>query len=246
MDIDVRELTVQFPQRPTPALHAVDLSIAAGEHLALLGVSGSGKTTLLRCLVGAVAPTFGQVKVDGLAVHESRQSQRLIRRRTGIIRQRDDMVAGMRAQTNALVGTAWTWGVTDWLQVLAGRVPARYRQPLATLAAQHGIDEYLTARVQDLSGGQRQRVALVRALLTEPSLLLADEPTSGLDPVTAHLAVTALQGRAHATVIIATHDISVARRFPRVLALRGGEVIFDGPLPEDDVIAALYEPAQVA
>lgn len=246
MDIDVRELTVQFPQRPTPALHAVELSVTAGEHLALLGVSGSGKSTLLRCLVGAVSPTAGQVKVDGVSVHASRRSQRLIRQSTGIIRQRDDMVRGMRAQTNALVGTAWTWGVTDWLQVLSGRVPTRYRQPLATLAAQHGIDGHLASRVEDLSGGQRQRVALVRALLIEPRLLLADEPTSGLDPVTAHLAVTALQGLTHATVIVATHDISVARRFPRVLALRDGEVIFDGPLPEENVIAALYEPTQVA
>jgi ABC-type phosphate/phosphonate transport system ATPase subunit len=246
MDVEVRALAVQFSHRATPALDGVDLSINTGEHVALLGVSGSGKTTLLRCLVGAVTPNSGSVTVGGVEVNESRQAQRLIRRRTGIIRQRDDLVRGMRAQTNALVGTAWTWGVSDWLQVLSGRVPSRYRQPLTALATRHGVDAHLAARVEDLSGGQRQRIALVRALLNEPQLLLADEPTSGLDPVTAHLAVTALQGVTDATVIVTTHDMSVARRFPRVIALRDGHVIFDGELPNDNDIAAFYESAQVA
>jgi ABC-type phosphate/phosphonate transport system ATPase subunit len=244
MDVEVRELGVHFPQRATPALAGVDLTIDAGEHVALLGVSGSGKTTLLRCLVGAVTPTSGSVRIGGVELTQSRQAQRLVRRRTGIIRQRDDLVRGMRAQTNALIGTSWTWGVADWLQVVSGRVPQRYRQPLAALATRHGVDAYLTSRVEDLSGGQRQRIALVRALLNQPQLLLADEPTSGLDPVTAHLAVTALQGVTDATVIVTTHDISVARRFPRVIALRAGSVIFDGPLPGDSDIAAFYEPVQ--
>lgn len=246
MRVEVRDLIVQFPQRPDRALDGVDLTVDPGEHVALLGVSGSGKTTLLRALVGAVRPTTGTVTVGGADVIGSREEQRRIRQRTGIVRQRDDLVVGMRAQTNAIIGTASTWGPLDWLQVLSGRVPTRYREPLTALATRHGIENHLRARIEHLSGGQRQRIALVRALLPDPDLLLADEPTSGLDPVAGRTAVTALQAVPQATVIVSTHDITVARRFPRVVALRAGRVIFDGPLPDDDDIAALYEPVGVA
>lgn len=246
MQIEVRDLTVQFHERPDRALDGVDLTVEPGEHVALLGVSGSGKTTLLRALVGAVHPTAGTVTVGGANVSGSREDRRRVRQRTGIVRQRDDLVVGMRAQTNAIIGTASTWGPLDWLQVLSGRVPTRYREPLTELATRHGIEGHLTARIEHLSGGQRQRIALLRALLPGPELLLADEPTSGLDPVAGRTAVTALQAVPQATVIVSTHDVAVARRFPRVIALREGQLIFDGPLPDDDDIAALYEPAGAA
>lgn len=246
MHVEIHNLVVQFPDRPGHALDGVDLNVLPGERVALLGVSGSGKTTLLRAIVGAVRPTTGTVEIDGADISKSRQELRRLRQRTGIIRQRDDLVVGMRAQTNAVIGTAWSWGPLDWFQVLTGQVPMRYREPLMSLANRHGVGEHLTSRVEHLSGGQRQRIALVRALLIAPELLLADEPTSGLDPVAGRDAVTALQAVPEGTVIVSTHDIAVARRFPRVVALRDGRIIFDGPLPSDDDIAALYESVEVA
>jgi ABC-type phosphate/phosphonate transport system ATPase subunit len=246
MRVEIRELVVQFPQRPQPALAGVTLTIDSGEHLALLGASGSGKTTLLRSMVGAVRPTSGSMSVGGKDVHESLDVQRAIRQRTGIVRQRDDLVTGLRAQTNALLGTSPTWGPGDWLQVMSGRVPAKYRSELTRLAVRHGIQPHLTSRVENLSGGQRQRVALIRALLAGPELLLADEPTSGLDPVTGLAAVDALRTVQGATVVLSTHDFTVARRFPRVVALRDGQIAFDGVPPDAEQLAAIYQPAEVA
>jgi ABC-type phosphate/phosphonate transport system ATPase subunit len=244
--VDIQDLVVHFAGRPRPALDGVRLRLAAGEHIALLGASGSGKTTLLRALVGAVMPMSGTVVVGGMSVYTDRAARRQVRRRTGMVRQRDDLVIGLRAQTNAVLGTATEWSGADWLQVASGRVPHRYRDPLQGLARRHGIAEYLTSRVEHLSGGQRQRVALVRALLPGPDLLLADEPTSGLDPVTARAAVDALQGAHGATVIVSTHDMNVAQRFSRVVGLREGQVIFDGALPDADQLAAIYQSAEVS
>lgn len=242
MRVEVRDLVVQFPQQHSPALDGVSLTVESGEHLALLGASGSGKTTLLRSLVGAVPPRSGTVLVGGQDVH-SPEAQRRVRQRTGIVRQRDDLVTGLRAQTNALLSTSPAWTVADWLQILCGRVPVRYRVALTALARHHGLEEHLASRIENLSGGQRQRVALLRALLADPQLLLADEPTSGLDPVTGLAAVEALREVAGATVVLSTHDFTVARRFPRVVALREGRITFDGPAPDAEQLAAIYQPA---
>jgi ABC-type phosphate/phosphonate transport system ATPase subunit len=242
MRVHIQDLVVQFPHQPVAALDGVTLNIDAGERVALLGASGSGKTTLLRCLVAAVTPTSGSVFVNGQDVHHSGDAQRQLRQQTGIVRQRDDLVSGLRAQTNAVLGTSSTWGLQDWAHVLSGRVPTRYRAPLTTLARRHGIDAHLTSRIEHLSGGQRQRVALVRALLGGPKLLLADEPTSGLDPVTGRAAVDALLGEPGATVVVSTHDLTLARRFPRVIALQAGRVAFEGPMPDDARVEAFYQP----
>jgi len=244
MKITVQDLVVQFPQQPAPALDRVSLIVAAGEHVALLGASGSGKTTLLRSLVAAITPVSGVVEVDGLDVNAASAVQRNLRRRTGIIRQRDDLVTGLRAQTNAVLGTTGEWSFGDWLRVLCGRVPAPYRETLSALARAHGVENHLGSRVENLSGGQRQRIALIRALLPGPDLLLADEPTSGLDPVTGRAAVAALQGTSGVTVILSTHDMNVAQKFPRVIALQDGHVTFDGPTPDAERLAAIYEPVR--
>lgn len=245
MRIKIRQLVVQFPQREHPALDGVDLTVEPGEHVALLGSSGSGKTTLLRAIVAAVPATSGEVGVDGLDPNGSHSNQRQVRRSTGIVRQRDDLVTGLRAQTNAVIATAPTWSLRDWFQVLCGRVPVSHRDRLQELAQRHGLTEHLTSRVEHLSGGQRQRVALVRALLPQPRLLLADEPTSGLDPVTARAAVDSLRAVAETTLILSTHDLAVARRFPRVVALRDGRIAFDG-VPTEEQMEAIYQPAGVS
>jgi ABC-type phosphate/phosphonate transport system ATPase subunit len=216
----------------------VDLRLQAGARVALLGPSGSGKSTLLRAILGAV-PARGQLSVDGLNPYGRRSEREAIRRRTGLARQGGDLVLGLSGRVNALAGTAATWTLRDWLRVVRGGVPARYQARFGALVAHHGLEECLDARADTLSGGQRQRVAIVRALLSEPELLLADEPTAGLDPVTGATAIDAILASGARTIVVATHDLAVAARFPRVLALRTGRIVHDGVLAAD-AAPALY------
>jgi len=227
-------LTVRFSTAGVPVLHDVDLDIAAGEQVALLGPSGAGKSTLLRVLLGAVRPVAGTVRVGGMDPFQ-RGQQRSVRRATGVVRQRDDLVRGLTARANVLVGLSHQWRAGDWFTVMRGRVPQRFAERLAVLAARHEVEDLLDARIENLSGGQRQRIALVRALLPEPRLLLADESTSGLDPARAAEALRHLR-TAGATLVVTTHDLAVARQFGRIVALRDGGVVFDGnELTESDV-----------
>jgi len=239
MDIAFDALTVAFPGRTVPAVHRVTLRIGRGDRVALIGPSGAGKSTLLRAVLGAV-PVSGTVRVDGLDPYGGGRERRAIRRRTGFLRQGGDLVPGLAGRLNAVLGTAGGWTARDWLRVARGRVPPRYEHRLAVLAARHGVADLLESRVEQLSGGQRQRVALVRALLPGPALLLADEPTAGLDPATARAAVDELLAQPDATIVLATHDLAVAARFERVIALRDGRVAGDGPPPDRVWLDRLY------
>lgn len=248
MDITTEALTVTFSGwgttdavRPT-ALTDLHLRIDSGERVALVGPSGSGKSTLLRALLGAV-PATGRVWIGGMDPFGSRGEVRSIRSSTGFLRQGNDLVLGVSARLNAAMGTASQWGVRSWASIAAGRVPRADAARLSTLAAEHGIASLLPFRVRELSGGERQRVALVRALLSSPSLLLADEPTTGLDPATATAAVDALWAVTEGTtVIVATHDPTVASRFPRTIALRDGRLVHDGSTLDEDTSNDVYGP----
>ncbi|WP_171074213.1 ATP-binding cassette domain-containing protein [Nonomuraea basaltis] len=231
---------MDFPERRLRAVDTVTLRVAEGERVALLGPSGAGKSTLLRVLLGAV-PVTGTVRVNGLDPYGTARERREIRRASGFVRQGGDLVPGLSARLNAVMGTSPYWSPRDWARVLAGRVPAAYEERLAALADRHGITDSLPARVRELSGGQRQRVAVIRALLPGPRLLLADEPTSGLDPVTAEAVVDALCAPGESvTVVVATHDLAVARRFPRILAMRDGRLVHDGDSLDETAAAGVY------
>ncbi|RVX39768.1 phosphonate transport system ATP-binding protein [Nonomuraea polychroma] len=243
MRIELADVTVRFGDQTV--LEDIHLTVAAGERVALLGPSGAGKTTLLRVIVGAVPPVTGWIRVDGLDPFGSRSEVTALRRSIGCVRQRDDLVPGMTARTNILAAAAYQWRLIDWLTVLRGAVPRRYVRRLTELARRHEIEQLLPASVERLSGGQRQRVALVRALLTEPLLLLADEATSGLDPVRAAEVIEHLL-QTEATVVATTHDLAVASCFERVVALRHGRVVFDGAVPEADDLSRIYGRALVA
>lgn len=238
--ISVKGLTVDFTGRGVRAVDDVDLRVIAGEQVALLGRSGAGKSTLLRALLGAVRPAAGQVRIAGRDPFGPAGEVRTLQRSTGVIRQGNDLVLLLTARLNALMGTAPDWRLRDWATVARGGAPARWAGRLDALAREHGIAEALDARVRDLSGGQRQRVALCRALLPGPSLLLADEPTTGLDPGTARGVIGALRGAQDVTLVVATHDLAVARAFPRVVALRDGAVAYDGNDFDEGVAEAVY------
>jgi ABC-type phosphate/phosphonate transport system ATPase subunit len=241
MDIVVSGLTVSFRGRPTPAVRDLTVRIGRAERVAILGRSGAGKSTLLRAILGAVRAR-GTVRVDGMDPYGGRAERLSVRGRTGFLRQGGDLVPGLSGRLNAVMGTSHAWGFRDWLRVLRGDVPPRYQRRLAALAAHHGVGDLLDPSVEQLSGGQRQRIALVRALLPEPGLLLADEPTAGLDRVSADAAVDGLLTADGATVVVATHDLGVAARFDRVLAMHDGRLVHDGAALDPGAMSRLYGP----
>lgn len=235
----MERLTVHFFGRPTAAVRDLTVNIRAGERVALLGPSGAGKSTLLRAFLGAV-PASGLIRVGGRDPYGAVADRLAVRSATGFLRQGGDLVLSLSGRLNALTGTAGAWHAGDWMRVLRGSVPTRYADRLADLAERHGIGDCLGQRADQLSGGQRQRIALIRALLPEPRLMLADEPTAGLDPVTADAATQAIHDCGAQTVVVATHDLTVAARFTRVLALREGRLVHDGGALDDDDLTRLY------
>lgn len=234
------------PPAPAPALelrgvsrafgaHAVldgiDLTIAPGQMVALLGPSGAGKTTLLRILAGTLPPDRGTVRVLGaeLARLSVRQLRRL-RQRVGFLYQTDALVPGLRAVHNVLIGRLGHWSLLRSLVSLVW--PQEVERASAALAAV-GIPEKLYAPVAALSGGQRQRVAIARLLAQDPELILADEPAAALDPrlrrATIELLVRLARERGR-TCLVSLHDLELmGAGFDRVLALRHGRWFFDGP-----------------
>jgi ABC-type phosphate/phosphonate transport system ATPase subunit len=246
MDIELSGVTVDFASHGLRVLDDIDLHIGAGDQVALLGPSGAGKSTLLRVILGAVRPVAGHVTVGGLNPFRHPKDVEQIRRTTGIVRQRDDLVRGLSARTNILMGQTHQWRPTDWLTMMRGRVPHRYAERLDTLAGRHGVDVFLSTRIENLSGGQRQRVALVRALLPRPGLLLADESTSGLDPNRAAEALAHLRDADGATLLVTTHDLAVAREFPRIIAVRDGRIVFDGADLTEEAVRDIYGETNLA
>lgn len=237
MRVELRDIHVTLADRPV--LNGVSLSLEQGEQVAILGPSGAGKTTLLRVIVGAVRPHTGEVHVDGVDSFGSRSTLTRLRRSIGCVRQRDDLVHGVSARTNILAAVSHEWGPREWAAVLLGKVPRKFSAQLAETAQRYEIAEVMATRVERLSGGQRQRVAVARALFGRPRLLLADECTSGLDPVRAAWVLDDLQ-KSGATLIVTTHDLAIARRFSRVIALREGALVHDGDLTRPEDLKRVY------
>jgi putative ABC transport system ATP-binding protein len=203
---------------PVPALRGVDLAVAEGEVLALLGPSGSGKSSLLHCLGGLALPDAGEVHFAGLRVDTLSERDRTALRRTtvGVVLQYGQLVPELTAEENVA------------LPLLFGR---RGRQEALTAGRtwleRLGVLEVAGQRPGQLSGGQQQRVAIARSLVTEPRLLLADEPTGALDSVAAEQVMellTEVARQSRTTVVLVTHDLRVASFADRELVVRDGLV----------------------
>jgi len=203
------------------ALDGVDLEIAYGEHVAIVGPSGSGKSTLLQILGCIDSPTAGVYQLDGLDVSRVGESRlaRVRNERIGFVFQDFHLLPRATARRNV-----------ELPLVYAG-VGGRERRARADLALERvGLADRRTHRPDQLSGGQRQRVAIARALVTEPAILLADEPTGNLDSRTGAEILDlfdSLRGPTRALVMV-THDPALARRALRLVALKNGRIEFDG------------------
>jgi len=204
------------------ALHDVTLSIDRGAFVALMGPSGSGKSTLLNVLGCLDTPTSGAYVLDGQPVQSLSEDAlaEIRQKRIGFIFQAYHLVPRMTAERNV-----------ELPLILSGVEPSERRERIGRALDLVGLARRREHRPDQLSGGERQRVAIARAMVTEPSLLLADEPTGNLDSK-AGGEIVALLERLHEaglTIVLVTHDPSVASHAERVISLRDGKIARDAP-----------------
>jgi putative ABC transport system ATP-binding protein len=215
-------------------LRGVDLSIERGEFVAIMGPSGSGKSTLLNLLAGLDRPTAGEVWFDGESIDELSETELALlrRRKLGFVFQFFNLVPTLSAVENV-----------ELPLLLVGRRRRQARTSAADLLRDLGIPDKHDAAPAELSGGQQQRVALARALANEPAIVLADEPTGNLDSAAAR-DVLGLLRRARdrgQTLLLVTHDASVASAADRVITLRDGLVADETALGAARQVAPLLE-----
>jgi putative ABC transport system ATP-binding protein len=201
------------------AVDSVDLTIAAGEFVAIEGPSGSGKTTLLQLLGALDRPSDGHVFFDGkdLAGLGDRDLAELRLRAFGFVFQQFNLIPTLNALENVEAALAPTGVSSDEL-----------RRRSLELLDEVGLAERASHLPPHLSGGEQQRVAIARALVGEPRVILADEPTGNLDSATGADVIELLGGlaaRRGTTIIVATHDAELATRAPRRLPMRDGRLV---------------------
>jgi len=211
------EKTYQQGGNTIRALAGVSLDIAAGEHVAILGPSGSGKSTLLNVLGALDHPDRGSYRFDGedISRYSDDEASTLRNERIGFVFQSFHLLPRLTVLENVL------------LPLRYARKPLADAEPRARkLLDRVGLGDRIEHRPGELSGGQMQRVAIARALLMHPPLLLADEPTGNLDSKSATdvLALLDELNREGQTLVIVTHDASVAERAKRRIYLRDGQV----------------------
>ena len=201
------------------ALNGVDLEIAAGEFIALVGPSGSGKSTLLNLLGGLDRPTSGRLWVADreLGALSARELADMRLRRIGFVFQEYNLIPVLSAIENV-----------EYVMLLQG-VPdeERRRRALAVLA-EVGLGGLEDRRPGELSGGQQQRVAVARAIVAEPALVLADEPTANLDSITGAALMDLMRGLNETkgiTFVFSTHDQMVMERARRLVHLKDGRAV---------------------
>jgi len=228
----------------TLALDGVDLTVAPGEFVVVIGPSGAGKTTLLRAINRLVEPSEGSVRVAGRAVTGARPAElREVRRRIGTIFQQFNLVRRASVLTNVLAGRLGY--VAVWPSLL-GRFPAADGALAAECLARVGLVGHAARRADTLSGGEQQRVAIARALAQSPDVILGDEPTASLDPqlTVAIMDILRTVNRERGlTLVVSQHQLATALAYAsRVVGLRAGRVVFDGPpsAVTPDVARAIY------
>lgn len=226
------------------ALKAVAFTVPKGQVVGLIGPSGAGKSTLIRCINRLVEPTSGRVLLNDLDITALPGSGlRRARRRIGMIFQEYALVERLTVMENVLSGRL---GYVGFWSSFLRRFPADDIESAFRLLDRVGLMEHADKRADALSGGQRQRVGIARALAQDPELLLIDEPTASLDPKTSRqimrLIVEICDERG-LPAIINIHDVLLAQQFTqRIIGLRAGEVVFDGPPAalDEDVLTRIY------
>jgi polar amino acid transport system ATP-binding protein len=238
MILSARGIAKSFGDRTV--LAGIDLDVAEGEAVAIIGASGSGKTTFLRCLNRLETPDAGSVRVGEETIGETGYGRKadaraLARQRRlfGFVFQRFNLFPHLTARDNVAVGPRRVLGLS--------RAEADARAEACLTRVQ--LADHIDKRPSQLSGGQQQRVAIARALAMEPRVMLFDEPTSALDPELVQEVLDAMRALAAAgmTMVVVTHEMRFARRVAdRVVFMADGTVADEGP--PDALFAAPQDP----
>jgi phosphonate transport system ATP-binding protein len=227
-------------------LRGVDLQVAAGEFLVVLGETGAGKSTLLRCMNRLVTADSGELRVDGLDAVQC-TDERALRRQVAMVFQHHHVVPRLTVLKNVLTGCLGS--VPTWASVLQWFPRARIDHAYTCLE-RVGLAHKAHARTDSLSGGQIQRVGIARALAQQPKVILADEPVASLDPQAARMVLQYLRDTSRElgiTVVCNLHQVDYAKEFAdRIVGLARGRVVFDG-IPQamgTTEIARIYQQPQ--
>lgn len=241
--IEIRNVSKTYANG-TKGLNHINLTIGRGEFVAIVGLSGAGKSTLLRSMNRLHDITEGEIVIDGKSITAAKGKElRRIRRDIGMIFQSFNLVKRSSVLRNVLAGRL---GYHSTLLTLLGRFPKADVDLAFQALDRVGIVQKAYARADELSGGQQQRVAIARVLAQEAKIILADEPVASLDPLTTKQVMDDLKrinAESEITTIVNLHSIDLARHYAtRIIGLRAGEVVFDGPVSEatDERFTEIY------
>ena len=231
----IRQLNKHFASG-RHALRNIDLDVCRGEMVALIGASGSGKSTLLRHVAGLVAAdgeSDSLIEIDGKRVQQRGRIDRDIRRvraQIGFVFQQFNLVARLPVLVNVLVGSLHRM---PWWRSWTRAFTREERTQALEALARVGIADCQAQRASTLSGGQQQRAAIARTLVQGAKVVLADEPIASLDPESSRKVMEILariNREDRCTVIVSLHQVDIAMKYcPRVVALKQGEIVYDGP-----------------
>ena len=209
------------PAGEVEVLKGLDLSIGAGELVAIIGKSGSGKSTLVNMLTGIDRPTTGEIMIGGTAVHTMTEDQMSLWRghHVGVVFQFFQLLGSLTCLDNVMLPMSF-----------CGRYAKRLRKEKGMeLLDQVGMASQANKYPSEMSGGQQQRVAIARALANDPEILAADEPTGNLDTATANDIFSLFEDLTAAgkTIVMVTHDGDLAKRVHRTITIADGRIVGD-------------------
>ena len=241
--IEFKNVYKTYPNGFT-ALKNINLQIQQGEFVAIIGLSGAGKSTILRCINRMHDVTQGQLIVDDVDVSTLKGAAlRKFRRKVGMIFQSFNLVSRSTVLKNVL--TADVPEMPFW-RVLLGIFTKEQKMRALESLDKVGILSKAYTRCDQLSGGQQQRVALARTLNQNPSIILADEPVASLDPITAKQVMSdfvSINKEYNISILLNIHHVDLALKYcDRVIGVRAGEIVFDGPASQitNEQLDAVY------
>ncbi|MGN8645934.1 phosphonate ABC transporter ATP-binding protein [Gracilibacillus sp. HCP3S3_G5_1] len=231
--IEFKDVSLVYPNG-TEGLKNINININEGEFVVIVGLSGAGKSTFIRSINRLVTPTSGSLIVDDEDILKAKGKElRKLRTKIGMIFQSYNLVKRSTVMKNVISGRL---GYTGTLKSILNLFSKEDKQLAYENLKRVNIEEKLYNRADELSGGQQQRVSIARVLTQKPKLILADEPVASLDPPTSHQVMKYLKQinrEDNITTIVNLHFIDMAMEYAdRIIGMRAGEVVFDGPASE--------------